>query len=365
MKCTCDRESLLRHLQIAGRGVSTRSSIQVLSGIQLAARDGELHLAATDMDVSVRTRLAAEVAADGVVVVPGKLLIDIVRLLGGAQVALELREGMLTVSSDQSNYTLNTYDVEDFPQLPPTTGQLFSVDRDTFLQTLQAVSRAASHDESRPVLTGIKVQITSETLTMVATDSYRLSVCDSSLSSDLADPAEAIIPARALDELSRIADDSPASALAMGIEANQILFGVDETWVTARRIEGQFPNHVQLIPQAFEHQATIDRAELLDVINRTRLMAQRNSPLRLHFNDQHLTVSASTQDIGAATESLPIRYEGEELTIGFNGDFLRDGVQSVAGDTITLKLISPLRPGLITGDSDGFRYLIMPVRLPD
>src|SRR4051795_10579118 len=116
MKATSDREELLRHLQVAGRGVSTRTSIQVLAGIQLAARDGELHLAATDMELSVRTRLTAEVESDGVVVVPGKLLVDIVRLLGGDTVTLELRDGTLTVTSEQSTYTLNTFDVEDFPQ---------------------------------------------------------------------------------------------------------------------------------------------------------------------------------------------------------------------------------------------------------
>jgi len=365
MKCTVDRDALLRHLQVAGRGVSTRTSIQVLAGIQLAARDGELHLAVTDMELSVRTRLTAEVDSDGVVVVPGKLLVDIVRLMGGDTVTLELREGTLTVTSDQSTYTLNTFDVEDFPQLPATGGQLFSVDKDAFLHTVQAVSRAASQDESRPVLTGVKVQISSERLTMVATDSYRLSVKDTNITTDLPDVSEAIVPARALDELVRIAEASPAATLAVGIEANQILFGIDETWVTARRIEGQFPNHTQLIPQAFEHVATIDRAELLEVVNRTRLMAQRNSPLRLAFNDGTLTISASTQDVGAATESLPIQYDGEELTIGFNADFLRDGIQSVEGDTIALQLISPLRPGLIKGDSESFVYLIMPVRLPD
>jgi DNA polymerase-3 subunit beta len=215
------------------------------------------------------------------------------------------------------------------------------------------------------VLTGVKVHITSDTLTMVATDSYRLSVQTTALDTDLPEAAEAIVPARALDELVRIADASPASSLAVGIEANQILFGVDETWVTARRIEGQFPNHAQLIPQTFEHAATVDRAELLEVVNRTRLMARGNSPLRLHFADGTLTVSATTQDVGQATESLPIEYDGEELLIGFNADFLRDGVQSVDGDTVRIQLINPLRPGLLVGESGSLQYLIMPVRLPD
>ena len=365
MKCSIDREDLLRHVVMAGRGASTRSSIQVLAGIQLVARDGELHLAATDMELSVRTRLEADVAQDGVVVAPAKLVTDIIRGLDGDTVTLEGSDGSLTITSGSSTYTLNTFDPADFPQLPATTGKLFSVGRDAFVDTIQSVSKAASADESRPVLTGVKVQITSERITMVATDSYRLSVKDTPIETDLAEAVEAIIPARALEELVRVADASPAATIAVGIEANQILFGIDESWVTARRIEGQFPNHAQLIPQAFEHEAVIDRAEFLDVVNRARIMAQRNSPLRLSFDDGTLTVSASTQDVGAATESLPVRYEGEQLTIGFNADFLRDGIQSIPGDTITLQLISPLRPGLLRSAEDSLIYLIMPVRLPD
>lgn len=365
MNATVERENLLRHLQVASRGVSNRSSIQVLAGIQLAARDGELHLAATDMELSVRTRVPAQVDTEGVVVAPGKLLVDIVRHLGGDQVRLSLADGRLTIESDGSTYELNTFDADDFPQLPPTSGALFSIDRDAFLETVQAVSRAASTDESRPVLTGVKVQVSAERLTMVATDSYRLSVRDSAISTDLPEPVEAIIPARGLDELARIADASPAASIAVGVEAGQVLFGVDETWVTARRIEGQFPNHLQLIPQSFEHEAVIDRAELLEVVGRTRLMAQRNSPLKLQFSSGSLTVSASTQDVGAAEESLPIRYDGDDLTIGFNADYLRDGIGSIGDDTVTIKLISALRPGLLCSEDGQLLYLIMPVRLPE
>lgn len=365
MKCSCDRDMLFRHLSMAARGASTRSSIQVLAGVQLAAHGDELHLSTTDMDISVRTRLEAVVGNDGVVVAPAKLLLGIIRGLSGEVVELEGSDGTLIVSSAGSTYTLKTFDPEDFPKLPATTGTLFSVDRDTFLSSIQSVARAAGADESRPVLTGVKVQISAEMLTMVATDSYRLSVRETPMSTDLPEPLEAIVPARALEELVRVADASPAATFAVGIEANQILFGIDESWLTARRIEGQFPNHAQLIPQSFEHEAVVDRAELLDVINRARIMAQRNSPLRLHFTDGLLTISASTQDVGAAEESLPIRYDGEELMIGFNADFLRDGVQSMTGDNIKIQLISPLRPGLLRSDEDPLVYLIMPVRLPD
>ena len=170
----------------------------------------------------------------------------------------------------------------------------------------------------------------------------------------------AIIPARALQEVSRIAS---ADEVQLGLLSNHVVFGADGTWLTTRRIDGQFPNYRQLRPEAFEHELPIARDELLEVVRRVSVMAQRNSPLRLRFADGELTISAQTQDVGEAKESLPVQFSGDPLEIGFNADFLRDGVESVEGDNVVLKLISPLRPGLVTGESDDFWYLIMPIRL--
>ncbi|TML56608.1 MAG: hypothetical protein E6G22_16950 [Actinobacteria bacterium] len=134
-------------------------------------------------------------------------------------------------------------------------------------------------------------------------------------------------------------------------------------WLATRRIDGQFPNYKQLLPESFEHELTLPRVELLEVVRRVAVLAQRNSPLRLRFADGELTVSARTQDVGEASESLPVAYTGEPLEIGFNADFLRDGLESVTGDELVLKLISPLRPAVMTSPGDDFTYLIMPIRL--
>jgi DNA polymerase III subunit beta len=195
---------------------------------------------------------------------------------------------------------------------------------------------------------------------MVATDSYRLSVKETSLGGDLPD-LEAIIPARALAELGRIAGG--ADEIQLGVHDNHVVFGAGDAWLTTRRIDGQFPNYKQLLPEGFEHLVPVSRDELLGVVKRVSVMAQRNSPLRLRFAEGELTISAQTQDVGEAQESLPVAFSGEALEIGFNADFLRDGVESVEGDQAVLKLISSLRPGLITGEGDDFWYLIMPIRL--
>ena len=172
---------------------------------------------------------------------------------------------------------------------------------------------------------------------------------------------EAIIPARALAELSRIAGGT--DELQLGVHDNHVVFGSDGTWLTTRRIDGQFPNYKQLLPEQFEHELTLPREELLEVVRRVSLMAQRNSPLRLRFAEGELTVSAVTQDVGEARESLPAPFSAEPLEIGFNAEFLRDGLDSVESDSIKFKLISPLRPAVLEGESDDYVYLIMPIRL--
>jgi DNA polymerase-3 subunit beta len=161
----------------------------------------------------------------------------------------------------------------------------------------------------------------------------------------------------------RIGQGAEPGIISVGVQENQIVFGLDDVWLTARRIDGQFPNYRQLIPETFEAEVPLPREELLEIVRRASLMAQRKSPLRLRFENGELAVSAQTQDVGEAHESLPISYSGDPLEIGFNAEFLRDGLESVSDETARFKLISPLRPGLILGESDDFLYLIMPIRL--
>jgi DNA polymerase-3 subunit beta len=281
-------------------------------------------------------------------------------------VRLEYRsaEGVVHVRCGSAAYDLHTYAAEDFPRLPEVEhDQLFEVEREAFLDTLGRVSRAASRDESRPVLTGILVQFDGSKLVMAATDSYRLSVKETPLSRGPGREVEAIVPARALAELQRISQASSSDTIEIGVQENQVAFGADGVWLTARRIDGQFPNYRQLLPEAFEAEVVLGRQEMLEVIKRAGLMVQRNSPVRLRFAEGELTVSAQTQDVGEMRESMPIGYAGDVIEIGFNAEFLRDGVESVVDDSVRFKLISPLRPGMILGEGDDFLYLIMPIRL--
>ena len=369
LKVTCDRDQLVAKLATVSRVVSSRGSVQVLSGVLLRPTGDGLELAATDMELSLRTTLSAQVEGDSSVVVPGKLLVDLARLLPSPAVTIEYRpeDGVAHISSGSYSSKLNVFSAEDFPRLPSVEPAPHTIATASLLETVDRVARSASKDESRPVLTGIQVRFEGTRLFMAATDSYRLSFKETELEQSGPD-LEAIIPARALTELARIAGGT--ETVTLGVNENTVVFGVQdaeggaETWLTTRRIDGQFPDVGRLLPESFEVEVDLPRAELRDVVRRAGVMALRNAPLRLRFAEGVLTISAQSQDVGETVESLPAAYTGEPLEIGFNAEFLADGVDSVRSDTVRLKLINPLRPGLITSaDDDSFWYLIMPIRL--
>jgi DNA polymerase-3 subunit beta len=370
VKLETSSHELLAQLQTATRVASTRSAVQALSGVQLAAQDGRVEVRATDMEVALRVPLQATIVREGTVVLPARLLLDVVRQLPGGDVGLELRpaEQDVEIVSGPARFHLRTLRAEDFPNLPEPGGdQVVDVPAQAFVDTIAMVARSASRDETRPILTGILVSAQGAELKMVATDSYRLSVKETTLDPPIEGGFEANVPARALQELERIVNQShPAGEeqIRIGVRANQVVFEVAGVVLSSRLIEGQFPNYRQLLPESYEHELRMSGEELADVVRRISLMAQKNAPLRLSFEEGQLTVSAQTPDVGEASEPLPAPFTGEAFEIGFNPDFLRDGLESAGSGDLILKLISALRPGLIeSGDSSGFLYLIMPIRL--
>ena len=364
LRINVSKDELVSALGVVSRAVSTRTSVQILSGILVEAQGSELRLAATDMELSLRATAAAQIEGDGAIVLPGKTFADIARLLPAGDVSIEHKpaESVVHVTAGSASYTLHTYNPEDFPRLQELeTVQTFTVDRESLLETIHRVARAASRDESRPVLTGILVSFTGGKLVMAATDSYRLAVKETELNGTVPE-LEAIVPSRALQELARIAGSG--DTVDVGVHENQVVFATDGVWLTTRRIDGQFPNYRQLLPEQFEHELTLPRLELLEVVRRASVMIQRATPLQLRFAEGELTVIARTHDVGESQESMPVAFSGETLEIGFNADFLRDGLESMDGDDVRLKLISPLRPAVIQGEGDDFTYLVMPIRLP-
>jgi DNA polymerase III subunit beta len=367
MKFTISRDKFLQQLGIAVRGVSTRSAIQTLSGVLLRAGDGAVELQATDMELGVRVRVEASPERDGAVVVPGRLLLDVVRALPKDEVSIEHRttEQDVEVVSGPAKFHLRTLPLDDFPKLPEAGGgDVVRVPAKAFIETINRVARSASRDETRPHLTGVLVSASGTELRMVATDSYRLSVKETTLEAALEGSLEANVPARTLQELSRIATGEGAEEIAITALEHQVIFTVGDVVLSSRLVEGRFPNYKQLLPETFEHELRMNGSELAEVVRRISLLAQKNAPLRMAFSDGALEVSAQTPDVGEASESLPAPFKGDPIEIGFNPEFLRDGLESTESEDLVLKLISPLRPGLIeSGDDGGFVYLVMPIRL--
>ena len=358
-------------LATAVRGASTRSAIQTLAGVMIRAEGAAVELQATDMELGVRVSVAAEAEREGSAVIPGRLLLDVVRSLPKNELSLEYRssQGDVELVSGPSRFHLRTLPADEFPRLPEVgDATVMKLPAPAFVATINRVARAASRDETRPHLTGVLVSASERELRMVATDSYRLSVKETTLEQPLEGSLEANVPARTLQELGRIASGDGSGEIEVAALEHQVIFRLGDVTLSSRLVEGRFPNYKQLLPESFEHELRVSTSELLEVVRRVSLLAQKNAPLRMRFSEGTLEVSAQTPDIGEASESLPVPFKGEQLEIGFNPDFLREGLESAEADELQLKLISPLRPGLIeaSGDADGggsFVYLVMPIRL--
>jgi DNA polymerase III subunit beta len=367
LKLTTKREELVAKLSVVSRAVSTRAATQALSGILLTASGGRVTLAATDLDLGLETSLEAEVESEGSVLLPGRLLAEVARSLGDPSVQIEAREAErdVEIRSGGSSFHLRVLPVEDFPKLPQPAGEGSLRIPDAALEkSIELVARAASRDDMRPVLTGVYVSASGTEMTMVATDSYRLAVKRTELESDLGGEIEANIPARALKELGRILSSEGAGEATISLLTNQAIFEAGSIVLSTRLIDGQFPNFRQLLPESYEHDVRLGRSEFLEVTRRVSQLAQRNAPLRLALEGGELTVAAETPDVGDARETMPVAFEGEPLEIGFNPEFLKEGIESVAGEEILMRLISPLRPGLLQPvEGEDFRYLVMPIRL--
>jgi len=367
LKLTTKREELVSKLSIVSRAVSTRAATQALSGVLLTASNGKVTLAATDLDMGLETTLDADVESEGSVLLPGRLLAEVARSLADSSVEIESREAErdVEIRSGSSSFHLRVLPAEDFPRLPEMDAEkALKIPAKELAASIELVARAASRDDMRPVLTGVLVTASGAEMTMVATDSYRLAVKRTELGEELGGDLEANIPARALRELARILASEGVEHAVVSLLPNQAVFEAGAIVLSTRLIEGQFPNFRQLLPESYEHDVRLPRNDFLEVARRVSQLAQRNAPLRLSFSAGELTVAAETPDVGDAKETMPASFEGEELEIGFNPEFLKEGIESVEGDELLVRLISPLRPGLLQPvESEDFRYLVMPIRL--
>lgn len=370
MKFSVKNKELAGKLALVARTLATGGVNPALGGILVEAADGHLSFSATDSNLSLRVPVHVEgaIESDAKVLLPGRLLADISRLLGSGQSTLAYRESERTVhiESGSSTFNLRTLNEKDFPPLPQPGGETITLARESLLETIELVARAASRDDMRPVLTSVQVLASGNELTMVATDSYRLAVKQTHLTEAVKIELDRNIPALALRELSRLLSASESDSVRLSVTDRLVVFNVDGSILSTNTVDGQFPKYQQLFPETWDHEVRLPRVELLESVRRVSQMAQKNRPLKVALSPGELTISAETPDLGDAEEKLPANFDGEELAIGFNHEFFRDGLEAIASDEVLLRLISPLRPGLLQPvDGEDFRYLVMPIRLTE
>lgn len=362
MKFRCERDVLVDALATAQRATSTRANLPVLSGLRLGLTGDTLRLTGSDLDLTITTEITVAGGSDGVAVLPAKYAVDIVRSLEGGAVDIEVDGEEAHISGGRSNFRLHAIPADEYPNLTDPEGEQVVLQAADLAEGLKQVVRAASTDESRPILTGVLLAAEDTGLRMVSTDSYRLAVRDLPGATALKEGQTVLVPSRALNELARALTDDTDVRLVLG--ERDASFKVGALHLTTRLIEGEFPNYRGLIPTAQSNRLSVDRQSLLDAVRRVRLMARDNSPVRLTMTADLLELRAVTLDIGEASEQLDASYQGDELTVAFNPEYLIDGLEVTPGDEITLETVDPLKPALMRPmDSEDFLYLLMPVRV--
>jgi DNA polymerase-3 subunit beta len=363
VKFRCDRDALSEALQTVQRGVSSRPGIPALTGVLIeAGAGGELTLTTTDLEVSARITIEVTVAEPGSALVPARLLADTVKSLSDAPVEFESDRSQAQIRCAAYEGSLRLLPVEDFPGLQEPSGTRVSVEAGAFADAVGQAARAASRDEARPVLTGVLVEISREGVVLVATDSYRLAVRDLVATAD--GEGRAIVPERALSEAGRAAAADEKGTVEIVVDEAQASFRIGSLVLTSRLIEGEFPNYRQLLPDQHESRLVVSRQQLLDAVRRVGLFARDTAPVRLEFNALGVKLSSSSPDVGQAVEAVEARYEGDDLTVAFNPQYLIDGLSAATGESVRLDVRDGLKPGVVRGEGDEFTYLVMPVRLP-
>lgn len=363
MKLRCDRDDLAEALQVVQRGVSSRPGIPALTGVLLEATAERLVLSTTDLEVSVRLAISVQAQEEGIALVPARLLGDMVKSLPADQpVEFDADQSQARIRSAAFEGTVRLLPAEDFPAWQQPGGIRVRVDAQKFASAVAQVGRAASRDEARPTLTGVLLEINREGVTLVATDSYRLSLRE--LTATAEGEAQAIVPERALAEAGRAAAGEEKGEIELFVDQSQATFSVGDLTLTSRLIEGQFPNYRQLLPEGYESRMIVGRQVLLDAVRRVGLLARENTPVRMEFNALGVRLTSSSPDLGGAIEAVEAKYEGEDITVAFNPTYLADGLQAATGDTVRLEVRDGLKPGVVRGEGDEFTYLVMPVRLP-
>ncbi len=365
---TCEQHALFEKVQLVSRGVSGRSTQPIQNNIFLQAAGDKLTLVATDMEfIGVKTTMAVDAAEEGTITVPARILTDLAGRLPAGPVSLVADESnSLKISGGHSEFDIRGLPADDFQQLPelddPTS---FSMTQADLLEILDRTVFATSTDETRPILTGTLFKISGKKLETVATDTYRLALYETLLASEVERDQEAIISRRPLVELQRMLDPDAEAEAEIRISQNQVEFVVSETIIGSRLIDGQFVNYPKVIPTGGDKKITVKCAELASALDRALVVARQDAyRVVLRAKGETMTVSAKSQDVGEAEETLNVSMEGDDAEIAFNAEFLLHMLAAIESEELLLELSGPLNSGLLRpADDENYLYVLMPMQI--
>ncbi|MFW5473209.1 DNA polymerase III subunit beta [Knoellia sp. CPCC 206450] len=374
MKFRVEREVLAEAVTWVARGLPARPPVPVLAGILLEASDeGTVTLSAFDYEVSARLTVPAEVSEAGTVLVLGRLLADISRNLPNKPVDVEVQGSKVQVTCGSSRFSLLQMPSDDYPTLPTSPEPSGSIDGHVFTQAVSQVSVAADRGDTLPILTGVRVEIEGDKMTLLATDRYRLAMRE--LTWNPADSAAShvvLVPARTLADTARSLGASGSIDVALGSAAGGdglVGFEAGSRRTTTRLLDGEYPKVSSIFPSTSETEAVINTAELVEAVKRVALVAERNTPVRLRFTEGQVAIEAGTGEDAQASEAVEATLQGPDIEVAFNPGFLLDGLGAVGTDFSRLSFTQPSRPAVLSGqaEADGeadtsYRYVIMPVR---
>jgi len=363
MKFRVGKAALFEGLHIVQNVVGVRTTLPILSNVLINAEESGLALTTTDLDVSVRCRVEAEVERTGSTTLPVRRLSSIVRELPDASVELDADDkDVASVKCGSSFFKIIGLSEEEFPPLPEAAGeQNYALDQGVFREMLRKTSYASSDDETRYVLNGVLLSFKASKLTMVATDGRRLALVENEVEFPKESEAEMILPTKAVNELAHTLGDEGDLRIRAG--QNQIVFEYNDVVLASKLVEGTYPNYRQVIPSQCEERVTIDRDSLLTALRRVSLLTtDKSNATKLTFGDNRVVLSANTPDVGEARESVPIKYTGKEISVAFNPEYMMDPLKNLTSDEIYVELTDELSPGVIKCEIP-FLYVLMPMRV--
>jgi len=364
VKFRCERDTLAEVITTAQRAVATRTgAMPQLSGLKVTLSDGVVEFVGTDLELTIRVTAPADVDGTGVAVVPARLFSDIVRAVEPGPVTVEFGEDDAKIAAGRSAFSLRLITAEEFPRLTTITGSGVRVGAAALADALRQVVPAASRDEARPILTGVLLAATTSGLRLVATDSYRLAVRDLQGVSMLDEGQKVLVSAKGLSEVQRLLGDGEIEVV---LSERDVAFRIGRAEITTRLIEGDFPNYEQLIPSGYPNRLIVNREALSESVKRVRLVTQGRdrSPIRLSMNSDGLELSAVAQEVGEAREAVEAKYEGSDVVVAFDSQFLLDGIEAAAASEVVIETVDPLKQATLRMlDDTDFLYLLMPVRI--